>query len=147
MTAARKGIAAIHDYENPRLEGFNVAVPLRSESGDLYSFVLDLSADQYGAKELAMNTVTNAQVWHRGLGHLHAQIDPGYSTQARRHWDHIRAGCPGLRRLRRGESSTASSPQNSQPQGQPAFPAVQREPDGALHAGGHRRLQLRQQDN
>ena len=61
------------DNENPRLEGFNVSVPLRSESGDLYSFVLDLSADRYGAKELAMNAVTNAQVWHRRLGHLHAQ--------------------------------------------------------------------------
>ena len=61
MTAAKKGIATIFNYENPRLEGFNVTVPLRSESGDLYSFVLDLSADRYGAKELAMNTVANAQ--------------------------------------------------------------------------------------
>ena len=74
MTAAKKGIVTIFDYENHRLEGFNVTVPLRSESGDLYSFVLDLSADRYGAKELAMNAVTNAQVWHRLLGHLHAQI-------------------------------------------------------------------------
>ena len=52
----------IFDYENPRLEGINVTVPLQSESGDLYSFVPDLSADGYGAKELAMNAVTNAQV-------------------------------------------------------------------------------------
>ena len=73
MTAAKKGIATIFDYENPRLEGLNVTVPLGSESGDLYSFVLDLNVDRYGAKELAMNAVTNAQVWHRRLGHLHAQ--------------------------------------------------------------------------
>ena len=75
MTAAKKGIATIFDYENPRLEGINTTVPLRSDSGDLCSFVLDLSADRYGAKELliTMNAVANAQVWHRRLGHLHAQ--------------------------------------------------------------------------
>ena len=73
MTAAKKGIATTFNYENPRLERFNVTVPLRSESGDLYSFVLDLSADRYGAKELARNAVANAQMWHRRLGHLHAQ--------------------------------------------------------------------------
>ena len=73
MTAAKKSIATIFDYENSRLVGFNVTVPLRSESGDLYSFVLDLSADRYGANELAMNAVANAQVWHQWLGHLHAQ--------------------------------------------------------------------------
>ena len=72
-TAAKKGIATIFDYENPRLEGFNVAVSLQSEGGDLYSFVLYLSADRYGAKGLAMNAVANVQVWHRRLGHLHAQ--------------------------------------------------------------------------
>ena len=71
-TAAKKGIATVFDYENLRLEGFNVTMPLRSESGDLESFVLDLSADRYGAEKLAMNAVTNAQVWHRRLGHLHA---------------------------------------------------------------------------
>ena len=70
MTAAKKGIATIFNYENPRLEGFNVIVPLRSESGDLYSFVLDVGADRHGAKELAMNAVANAQVWRRRLGHL-----------------------------------------------------------------------------
>ena len=73
MTAAKKGIATIFDYENPRLKRFNVAVPPRSESGDLYSFVLDLNADRYGVKKLAMNAAANAQVWHRWLGHLHAQ--------------------------------------------------------------------------
>ena len=48
-------------------------MPLRSENCDLCSFVLGLSADQYGAKELAVNAITNAQVWYRRLGHLHAQ--------------------------------------------------------------------------
>ena len=46
--------------ENPKLERINVTVLLRSESDDLYSFVLDLSADGYGAKELVMNVVANA---------------------------------------------------------------------------------------
>ena len=73
MTVAKKGIATIFDYENPKLEGFNVTVPPRSESADLYSFVLGLGADRYGAKELAMNAAANAQVWHRRLDHLHAQ--------------------------------------------------------------------------
>ena len=73
IIAAKTGTATIFDYENPRLEGFNVTVPLRSESGDHYSFMLDLSADRYGAKELMMNVVANTQVWHRWLGHLHAQ--------------------------------------------------------------------------
>ena len=73
MTAPKKGIATIFDYENPKLERFNVTVPLQSESGDLYSFVLNLSADRHGAKELAMNAVANAHVWHRRLGHLYAQ--------------------------------------------------------------------------
>ena len=66
----------IFDYENPRLEGVNVTVPPRSGSGDLCSFELDLSADRYGAKELAMSAVSNAQLWHRRLGHLHAQPFP-----------------------------------------------------------------------
>ena len=74
MTAAKKGIMAIFDYENPGLEEFSVTVPLRSENSDLYSFVLDLSADQNGAKNLVMNAITNAQVWNRRLGHLHAQV-------------------------------------------------------------------------
>ena len=45
------------DYEDSRLERFNVTVPLRRMGGDLYSFVLDISADRFGAKELAMNAV------------------------------------------------------------------------------------------
>ena len=62
ITAAKKGIVTIFDYKNPSLESFNVIVPLRSERGDLYSFVLDWSADRHGAKELAMNAVANARV-------------------------------------------------------------------------------------
>ena len=73
MAAGKKDIVTIFDYENPRLEGFNVIVPLHSESGNLCSFELDLSADKYGAKEIVMNAVTNAQLWHRRLAHLHAQ--------------------------------------------------------------------------
>ena len=61
-SAAKKGIATIFDFENPRLEGFNVTVPIQSESGDLYSFVLDFGADRHSAKELAMNAGANAQV-------------------------------------------------------------------------------------
>ena len=74
ITAAKNGIiVAIFDYEKPRLKGIDTIVPLRSESGDLYSFVLDSSADGYGAKELQMKAVANAQVWHQQLGHLHAR--------------------------------------------------------------------------
>ena len=35
--------------------------------------MLDLNADRYGTKELVINAVVDTQVWHRGLGHLHAQ--------------------------------------------------------------------------
>ena len=45
-------------------------MPLRGDDDDLYSFKLDLSADGYAGKELAMNAVANGQVWHRRLGHL-----------------------------------------------------------------------------
>ena len=51
---------SIFDREDPRLEAFGVTLPLSGESGeqdDLWSFVLDLSADAYGATELAMNAV------------------------------------------------------------------------------------------
>ena len=69
-TATRNGIVSIFDRENPRLEAFGVILPLREEQGDLYSFLLDLSADAYGATELAMNAVSNAQLWRRRLDHL-----------------------------------------------------------------------------
>ena len=73
-TAAKKDIVTIFDYENPRPERINVTVPLRNESGNLYLFVLNLSVDGYGAKELAMDAVANAQVWHRRLGHLYVPL-------------------------------------------------------------------------
>ena len=61
ITAAKKGIVAIFGHENSRLEEVNVTVPLRSESDDLYSFVLDLRADGYSVKEHATNAVANAR--------------------------------------------------------------------------------------
>ena len=108
MTAAKKGIATILDYENPRMEGFSVTVPLWSESGDLYSFVLDLSADRYGAKELAKHAVAKPQVRHRQLGHLHPQ-SPDILHKQDGSEITLKGACRGLRRLRRGESSTARS--------------------------------------
>ena len=69
-TTTRNGIVSTFDRENPRLEAFGVTLPPRGEQDDLYSFVLDLSADAYGATELAMNAVSNAHLWHRRLGHL-----------------------------------------------------------------------------
>ena len=68
-TAIRNGTVSIFDRKNPRLEAFGVTLPLRGEKDDLYSFALDLSADAYGATELAVNAVSNAQLWHRRLGH------------------------------------------------------------------------------
>ena len=69
-TATRNGIIFIFDCENPQLEAFGVALPLRGEQDYLYSFVPDLSADAYGATKLAMNAVSNAHLWHRRLDHL-----------------------------------------------------------------------------
>ena len=43
--------------------------------------MLELSADGYGAKELAMNAVANALMWHRLLGHLHLH-SPGAASPA-----------------------------------------------------------------
>ena len=72
MTEAKTNIGILFTYENSGLEGFDVTVPPRSKNSDLYSLVLDLSADGYSAKELKRNPVANAQMWHRRLGHLHA---------------------------------------------------------------------------
>ena len=69
-TATRKGIVSIFDVNKPRLKAGDITVPLRGENDALYSFKLNLSADGYVGKELAMNAVTNAQVWHQRLGHL-----------------------------------------------------------------------------
>ena len=68
--ARSKGIASSSDIESPRLEDHSITTPLRIRGNGLSSFVLNLSADDYGATELAMNTVTNSQLWHRRLGRL-----------------------------------------------------------------------------
>ena len=44
------------------LEAGDITVPLRGEDDNLYSLKLDLGANGYGGKELAMNAVANAQV-------------------------------------------------------------------------------------
>ena len=69
-TAATKVIVSSFDANKLRLEAGEITVPLRGEKDDLYSFKLDFSANGYAGKELAMNAVANAQVWHRRLGHL-----------------------------------------------------------------------------
>lgn len=67
-TAARKGIVSIFNVNNPRLEATDIAVQLRREDDDLYSFKLDLNSDGYAGKELA--TYCSGQVWHQRLCHL-----------------------------------------------------------------------------
>ena len=69
-TATRNGIVSIFDREDPRQEAFGVNLPLHGEQDDLYSFVLDLGEDAYDLTKLAMNAVSNDQLWHRLLGHL-----------------------------------------------------------------------------
>ena len=54
----------------PSARGLGVTLPLRGEKDDLYLFVLDLSVNAYGTTELAMNAVSNADLWQRRLGHL-----------------------------------------------------------------------------
>ena len=66
----KKGIVFIFDFDNPRLKLSGITVPLRAEDDNLYSLVCDVSADNHGGKELAMNVMTNAQLWHRRLGRL-----------------------------------------------------------------------------
>ena len=69
-STTKKGVVSIFDFENVRLELSDITVPLRAEDDDLYSLAFDLSADNYGDKELAVNAMTNAQLWHRRLEHL-----------------------------------------------------------------------------
>ena len=69
ISATKKGVVSIFVSGNPRLELSGITVPLRAEDG-LYSLVFDLSADSHGGMELAMNAMTNSQLWHRRLGHL-----------------------------------------------------------------------------
>ena len=66
----KKGVVSIFGFDNPRLELSDITVPLRVEDNDFYSLSFDLSADSHGDKKLAMNAMTNAQLWHRWLGHL-----------------------------------------------------------------------------
>ena len=61
MATAKKGIASLFDIGNRRLRDHGVTIPLRVGGNRLHSFVLGLSADGYGATELAMNAVANAQ--------------------------------------------------------------------------------------
>ena len=61
-SATKKGLVSMFDFDNPRLELSDITFPLRSEDDDPYSFVFDLSANSHGGKELAMNTMTNAQL-------------------------------------------------------------------------------------
>ena len=64
-SATKKGVVSIFDFDNSRLELSGIIVPLRAEDDDLYSLVFGLSAGSHGGKELAMNGMTNAQLWHR----------------------------------------------------------------------------------
>ena len=69
-SATKKGVVSIFDFDNPSLELSGITVPLRAEDEIIYSLVFDVSADSHGGKELAMNTTTNAQLWHRRLEYL-----------------------------------------------------------------------------
>ena len=66
----KKGVISIFDFDNPRLELSGIIVLLRAEDGNLCTLVFDLGADSHEGKELANNAMTNAQLWHRRLGHL-----------------------------------------------------------------------------
>ena len=109
MAAAKKGIATIFDYEKTQAGGIqrHRATTERERRPLLVRFGLECGP-----------------IWRQGASNERSRqcpsvapaagsspcTEPGYSTQARRHWDRIRGGCVGLRRLRRGESSTACSP-------------------------------------
>ena len=66
----KKEVVSIFDFDNPRLEVSGITVALCAEDDDLYYLAFDLSADSHVGKELAMNAMTNAQLWHSRLGHL-----------------------------------------------------------------------------
>ena len=66
----KKGVVSIFDFDNPRLELSGITVPLRAEGEDLYSLVFDVSADSQEGRDLAMNAMTNAHLWHHRLGYL-----------------------------------------------------------------------------
>ena len=136
MTAAIKGIVAIFDYLKAGEIQSHRSVGL--ECGSIWR---QGASNQSSCQCPGMTTVAGPSPC----------TEPRYSTQAKRQRYHLRRSCfglrcLGLRCLRRGETSSACSSQDSQLQGQPGFPAVLRGPIGALHASGHRRLQVRQQD-
>ena len=56
--AASKGITLVLGIGSSRFDGHGLTSPLRARGND------------YRATELAMNATTNAQLWHRRLGHL-----------------------------------------------------------------------------
>ena len=68
--ATKKGVVSICDSDIPRLEVSDITVPLGAGDDGLFSLGIDLSVDSLGGKELAMNMMTNAQLWHHRLGHL-----------------------------------------------------------------------------
>ena len=146
MTAAKKDILTMFDYENPRLEGSNVTVSLRSESGDLYSFVMDLRGGGIWRQGASRERSCHCPGVATATGSSPC-TEPEHSTQARQHWYHNRGGCLGLRCLHLGEGPISCSSQDRQPQGPPAFSAVLRGSDRVLYASGHKRLQVRQQGN
>ena len=69
-SATKKDVVSIFDFDNPRPELSGITVPLRAEDIDLYCLMFGLSADSHGGNELAMNAMTNVQLWRRRLGHL-----------------------------------------------------------------------------
>ena len=69
-SATKGGVVSLFDFNSPRLELSGIIVPLCAEDDDLYSLVFDLYVDSHGGKELPMNAMTNAQLWHRRLEHL-----------------------------------------------------------------------------
>ena len=143
-TATRNGIVSIFDRENPRLEAFSVTLPLCGEQDDLYSFVLDLSADAYGATELAMNAVSNARF---GTGGWPTSTEgPWNSCSGTTQRDHLRPHHSGLRRLRCGKRPTAnSSEESSTCRHHPGFPALLRRSHEPFHPRDLRGFQIRQQ--
>ena len=70
ISATKKGVVSIFDFGNPRLELSGITVPLCAEDDDLYYLVFNLGVGSHGVKELAMNAMTNAQLWHHRLRHL-----------------------------------------------------------------------------
>ena len=60
---------SIFDMDNPRLEANKPMFPLQALGHDLYSFSVSVTHGGNG-QELVMQAATNANLWHRRLGHL-----------------------------------------------------------------------------